>query len=66
MKSLAGDLVASIKAHVTERLMPFQQKLDAENACLNAQRREIEALEARVAQLEARLAEKAPPTLRIA
>ena len=54
MAELAEQLAVSIRQHVAERLGPLQLKYDAQNVVLNDLRREVEALQAKVGEIESK------------
>jgi hypothetical protein len=58
MKAIADDLVTSIKTHVSDRLGPFQSKMDAHAVVNGELSRRLDELEARLADAERKLALK--------
>lgn len=63
MKIIASDLVASIKAHVADRVAVFQSRLDALQRKSDVNTMSLEDLRARVDALEAELARLQKPRL---
>jgi len=56
MKSIAGDLVAAIRGHISERLGPIVAKQDAAGEVAGALSRRLDEIEERLAAIEGKSA----------